>query len=232
MTALVLPHPGLWLPDRRIVPALPEIARRAAFALLGARRALLSRQPVAAAGGGAFTYATWNPSDKSTNITLSGGNLVAAPNANTTTWDTARSTIGKSAGKHYWEVTITSIGPGVAVGAVAGTEDLNCDGAMSQLDGFRVYFGGTGNKYKPATAYGASYTTGDVLGVALDMDGGTLALYKNNTSQGTLVSGLTGTYYAAAYLYNNGTASSVTANFGATALTYTPPAGFNAGLYT
>ena len=50
-----------------------------------------------------ITYATWNPSDKGTNITLSNGNLtVAKGNAG---WESVRATIGVSSGKWYWEVT-------------------------------------------------------------------------------------------------------------------------------
>jgi len=35
------------------------------------------------------------------------------------------------------------------------------------------------------TDYGASFTAGDIIGVALDIDNGTIAFYKNNSSQGT-----------------------------------------------
>ena len=43
----------------------------------------------------AVTYATWNPSDKSSNITLSNGNLTVG-STSSVTWDSIRSTIGKS----------------------------------------------------------------------------------------------------------------------------------------
>jgi len=79
------------------------------------------------------------------------------------------------------------------------------------------------------TLYGATYTAGDIIGIALDMDGGTVTFYKNNTSQGQAFSGITGTVFATAG--SGGTTTGLVANFGATTLTYTPPSGYNAGLY-
>lgn len=78
------------------------------------------------------------------------------------------------------------------------------------------------------TAYGANYTTNDVIWIALDMNAGTLIFYKNNTSQWTAFTGLTGTIYAAVGSINS---SQTTTNFWSTALTYSPPAWYNAWLY-
>ena len=51
-----------------------------------------------------------------------------------------------------------------------------------------LYYGANGNKYVAGTptGYGSSYTANDVIGVALDCDGGTIVFYKNNTSQGSI----------------------------------------------
>lgn len=54
----------------------------------------------------ALTYATLNPSDKDSAITLSGGNLTMSSATNA--WRSVRATIGKSGGKWYWEVTNTT----------------------------------------------------------------------------------------------------------------------------
>jgi hypothetical protein len=91
------------------------------------------------------------------------------------------------------------------------------------------YYGNTGQKYNNASgsAYGASYTHGDGIGVAFDADAGTLVFYKNNTSQGTAFTGLTsGPYFAA---HSDGSAGSGTYafyNFGQRPFAYTPPTGF------
>ena len=80
--------------------------------------------------------------------------------------------------------------------------------------------------------YGSTYTTGDVIGVALDMGAGTIIFYKNNVSQGTAFTGLSGTMYRRCYTEYRRLALGVAPpNFGATALTYSPPVGYNAGLY-
>jgi hypothetical protein len=202
--------------------------------LVGTRRALLSRRPVTAGGLPPGTYATWNPADKHATVSLSGGNLTATGGTASDTNGAVRSTVGKSSGKWYWEVTVVTVGTNFqAHGIGSGTQNLDAGNAYANLEGLRVYFSFNGNKYLPATAYGASFTAGDVLGFALDMDAGTLVAYKNNVSQGTLVSGLTGTIYAYSIpaSANGGTAAVCTANFGATALAFSPPAGFSAGLF-
>ena len=172
----------------------------------------------------ATTYATWNPSDKDAGITLSGGNLIATNNNNV--YSAVRSTIGKSSGKWYWEVVFTGINAalsGIANSTAALNTYIGADAnGWSYFVSAQKYNNGTG------TAYGATYATGDVIGVALDMDAGTLIFYKNNVSQGTAFTGLSGTMYAATSM--NVTGESVTGNFGATTLVYSPPAGYCAGL--
>jgi len=172
-------------------------------------------------------YATLDPANKGANVTLSGGNLSASITATLT--GMVRSTIGKSSGKWYWEVTPT--GGSVNIIGIA-----NSSGTLTSYPGSDVNgFGYAQNALKwnsSSSAYGASFTTSDVIGVALDMDAGTLIFYKNNVSQGTAYTGITGTMYAAVGCDSNiGTRTSTT-NFGATALTYTPPSGYNAGLYS
>ena len=53
------------------------------------------------------SYATWNPSDKSAYISLSGGDLTisssSAPN-----YANIRSTLSKTSGKWYWETTYSA----------------------------------------------------------------------------------------------------------------------------
>lgn len=177
----------------------------------------------------AVTYATRNPSDKSANITLSWGNLIATNS--TAAWSSVRSTIAKSSGKRYREYTIGA-GTDWFVGIGNSSATLS-NYPWWDSNGYWYYYNDgskwTANSY---SAYWASYTTGNIIGVALDMTAGTITMYKNNVSQWTMYTGLTGNLYAMVGMYGNWASTSVTANFGATALTYTPPAGFNSGLYT
>jgi hypothetical protein len=76
-----------------------------------------------------------------------------------------------------------------------------------------------------SSAYGASYTTGDIIGVAFDASAGTLEFYKNNTSQGVAFTGLTGLVTLFAASAGPG-ACSVAATFGQRPFSYTPPTGY------
>lgn len=173
----------------------------------------------------AAVYATWNPADKGANVSLSNGNLTALNVAGSN--ELVRSTLGKSTGKWYWELTVGAVRQDLGV-ANASESLTTFTGASANSTGYNS--SGSIFRNSSVLASVAAYAPGDVIGIALDMTAGTVAFYKNNVLQYT-ATGLTGTMYAA----GGGTSSSpssVTANFGATALVYSPPAGFNAGLYT
>ena len=177
----------------------------------------------------ATTYATWNPSDKGACITLSGGNLVAVASSD---YCLVRSTISKTSGKWYWEYTLTALKGGPLVGVATGAANIN-NYVGSDAAGWSWYSDtGTSNKWNNnvSATYSTIYATGDVVGVALDMDGGTITMYKNGVSQGPMYTGLSGTMYAAITPSVLGGGDTITTNFGATTLAYTPPAGFCAGL--
>ena len=177
----------------------------------------------------AVTYATWNPADIGSQLTLSGGNLILTKTT-ANAWRSVRSTIGKSSGKWYWEITISNTAgqgtPGVANASASLETAVGLD-----VNGWS-YYGNSGQKFtnNSGSAYGEAWTNAHTIGVALDMDAGTLIFLKDNVSQGTAFSSLSGTLYAAMGLHFNGDTSTV--NFGASAMTYSPPSGYNAGLYS
>jgi hypothetical protein len=134
--------------------------------------------------------------------------------------------MGVSSGKWYWEVNCTSItslafGLGVASDAQTLTTAIACSDAGS----YGYYTNGQKINNNTFTTYGASYATGDVIGIALDMDSGTITFYKNNTSQGTAFTGLSGTKYPALGGFS-ASSSTVSMNFGQRPFTYTPPTGY------
>jgi hypothetical protein len=138
------------------------------------------------------------------------------------------STIGMTSGKWYCEMYITAIGAESSVGLSQGINIMNTI-VGSTADSYGYYF--NGNKYNSnaGSAYGATYTTGDTIGVAFDASAGTLVFYKNGTSQGTAYSSLTsGPYYFAAEGRSSTSANDVTMNFGQQAWRYAPPTGFKA----
>jgi len=170
-------------------------------------------------------YATCNPLLGST-ATLSNGNLDIVVG---TTATKVLATIGMSSGKWYWEYSYTSLtGDGISGIATAQASIT----AHVGLDAYSWgYVAGTGNKAtnSASSAYGASYTTGDVIGVAFDADAGTLVFYKNGTSQGTAYSSLTSGPYFPAFGDNAaGSSSSLNTNFGQRPFAYTAPSGYKA----
>lgn len=194
-------------------------------------------QMLLASGGGvpAGTYATWNPSDKASNVTLSNGNLTYAKATGAPPYGLVRATVGKTTGKWYWEITLQTSGEILEVGLATSaplveTQDLGANIAITTAFSYFPY---NGNVYTNAgvVATWTAAIAGDVMGVAVDFDAATFKLYKNNSLLGTYSYSLSGTIYAA-ICCGGSAATNGTANFGATALTYTPPAGYNAGLYT
>ena len=182
--------------------------------------------PYADGGNGRGNYCTGNPlyiPSTQSRMSLTNGNLEwgqAATNVNCS----MAGTFTMRSGKWYWEVTVdrasnySSIGMQTDVNTAwrgGGTVLYRSDGQKS--------IGGT------ASAYGASYTTNDVLGFAYDADAGTLTCYKNNTSQGTIYSSGTGNTWVPA-IHDDNAGAGVTyyhkCNFGQRAFAYTPPTGF------
>lgn len=182
------------------------------------------------------TYATWNPSDKSANVTLSNGNLTAS--GSNGSGGAVRANQGKSSGKWYWEITQNAAILGQVVGVGNATMDLAQQVGIT-TDGWS-YYGQDGKKYNGAggVAYGNTFVAGTIISYALDMDNGKLWFAKAGTWQNSgdpaagtnaAFTGLTGTLYPA---WSQANGSSGDANFGASAFTYTVPTGFNAGVFT
>ena len=172
-------------------------------------------------------YAVLNPLSLPTSGSISAGNLnyFLAGNVN----GAERSTIAVTSGKWYWEVYPTgNAGTGAMIGiADATVAPGNAD--WNTANGY-YYLGFNGQKYTNSVgaAYGATYTTTDIIGVALDMDAGTVTFYKNNTSQGVAFTGLTGKLIAAAVGQGGASNISGSFNFGQRPFSYTPPTGYKA----
>ena len=169
-------------------------------------------------------FTAWNPSDKGAGCALSNLNLTTVFSSP----GSVRSVIAKSSGKWYWEVTVGS--PNNSVVGVANSSALMSQYCGSNINSWGWYVGGNVLNNGSFVNNGAdTYTTGDVLGIALDMDAKTMQCYKNGVSSGTAITGLSATMYAC--VGSGGAPTGNTTNFGASAFSYTPPSGFNSGLY-
>jgi hypothetical protein len=169
-------------------------------------------------------YCVYNPLNN--NGTISNGSLRFSNTAGS--YASCSGTMGMSNGRYYWEVTITAYSPsGTLVGITASTEQWTGVASYigSTTGSYGYYNGGTKYNNAASATYGSSWTTGDVIGVTYDTSTGTLTFYKNNVSQGTAYSGLTGTFMPGVSAYNNGTPL-LDANFGQQPFVYTPPLGY------
>lgn len=169
-------------------------------------------------------YAVLNPLCNSL-VTLSNANLTATY---ASTWQSVLSNFVMSSGKWYWEVT------GVALGTPASQIGIDAiESVVSSYAGVRatayVYQSNNGQKMNNNTsvAYGATYTTNDIIGIAFDADAGTIEFFKNNTSQGVAYTSIPTRNYTPVLSLNGATAI-LAANFGQRPFSYTPPTGFKA----
>lgn len=175
---------------------------------------------------------TWQSSGNPANVLLSGNDLTAASYAS----HNARSAQGVTAGKWFWELRVDEAGSqnAAAIGLCTSTHPLTTFLGYDNLSW--NYYGNDGKKYFGGTtgaAYAATYTTGDMIGMALDLDAGTLRFYKNGVDLGIAFSGIpSGPTYHAAMTGGSGSLprAQVTANFGDSGFFGTPPAGFRKGL--
>ena len=172
-------------------------------------------------------YCTLNPLEKGANVSLANGNLdISQSGAGLVT-----GTIGVSSGKWYWEfvggtgntvIGAVRSGSGYSIGNYVGADGTACGYAQNSGTGALLITGSI-----TSTGSGLNnYTAGDVIGVALDLDNGTLKFYKNNTLQNNYASGLTGTWLPATGTNVSATTSSL--NFGQRPFAYTAPSGFKA----
>lgn len=168
-------------------------------------------------------YSTWNPSSKSTGVTLSNANLSFAFSSS---YNLCRATAGRSSGKWYWEITVGANQSDLTLGVCNASESTTAGntwvGVSSNSWGWANFNGFLYTNNTAVTNVG-TFSPGDVLGFALNMDAGTITFYKNGASVGSF-SGLTGTIYPACGNFT-ATTGSGTANFGASAFAYTPPTG-------
>ena len=158
------------------------------------------------------------------NSQLQEGNLYKTTGSNGN--GVVEGTILIKGGKFYWEVTSETRDLSVGVG-----KSPHGYGYEGDQTGTYGYFS-NGDKVANATytPYGASYGSGDVIGIAFDADNGTLTFYKNGTSQGTAFTSIPD---ISSIGYTPGVSGAASArgssnwiNFGQQPFRHTPPAGF------
>ena len=171
-------------------------------------------------GNGRGNYCVMNPLNPDTvslNGSLTNGNL----NASGTTYGVSVFSCTfqvPQSGKWYWETVYTTITNTVLIGIRSYS--------TSSTD-VRYYSNGNKEVGASTTAYGASWTTNDVIGVAVDRDAGTVVFYKNNASQGSISIPTNSAQFDITFNTTSPFGSTVmSVNFGQRPFSYTPPTGF------
>ncbi len=181
----------------------------------------------------------WNPSDKDASLTLSNSDRTVLKVSGQDVFSAVRSTAGATV-KRYAEVIIDvgATSPFITVGLANGSMPLNY--AVGQDANSWSYYESTGEKYTGNTtsAFGAAFSSGDVVGVAYDPAAGKVWFSKNNVWQASgnpaagsnpAFSGLaSGLFLAIAMNRSAAPAHQITGRFVAADLDYSPPAGFTA----
>jgi hypothetical protein len=156
-------------------------------------------------------FATLNPLEAG-NGTYAEGNLKFSANT-ASAHQMASSTASISSGKWYAEILIQVVGgtyPHVGITPVATSNAtyVGNNGYGYRSDGKKQALAAS------AESYGATYTSGDIIGIAFDADSGSITFYKNGSSQGVADSSIdtSTTWRFSNSLYSTGGIS--IANFG------------------
>ena len=141
-------------------------------------------------------YATLTPLIPIPAGSLSSGNLQYSRGSTAAHGSAAASMTLPTSGKWYWEVTACASANNEDIGVANILNNPQLPAASSEIGGGSrgdYVYRSDGNKYNNGNqgAYGATYTNGDVIGVAWNSDSGTLTFYKNGVSQGTAFSSIT-----------------------------------------
>ena len=178
-------------------------------------------------GGGSVIATQDNPSNNFSRMnalnTQDNGSVFSLGNSRIVTYSSFEaynvSTFAMSKGKYYMEAKAVEHDAASGLGnfhiGIAERECRTEDQVLGKSDYSWGYNSEDGTYFNSSnyTSFGNTYTTGDIIGLALDLDNNTLAIYKNGVSQGTITitdveDNGTGSYYFA--LGENGTANSVT----------------------
>jgi hypothetical protein len=184
----------------------------------------------------ASNYAVMSPlirqGNSSTDFT-SDGNLKYTVGSNGGYTSSTFATIPMTSGKWYAEVYINAAVTAQWVGVSsdvpkAGLGTYGSGGTRNPGYAYKVNTGNKCNNDNTGTAYAASSTTGDTIGIAMDADAGSITFYKNGTSLGVAYTGMTNTGNGWLFGSDSDPNGSFHWNFGQRPFSYTQPTGYSA----
>jgi len=125
-----------------------------------------------------------NPTYSNSNTSLQGQTVNGQNNNAIATFGDLKS------GKWYFEVKVGTAGDSWGIGIADNPQGADGNGTGGnyhvyyQLDGYKNVGAAGGS------SYGATFTTGNIIGCAFDLDNGTIIFYKDGATQGTADTGL------------------------------------------
>ena len=178
-------------------------------------------------GGGTLTktedcpsnvFATLNPLSSNTSTTLSKGSTQVDYGAAA---QSSRGTLGFSSGKFYWEIKTSAVGSGYPMVGIGDMDkiEMQVPNQQSYPGGFANSYGiiGDGRVYANGSNtgnQGFTYTTNDIIGIAVDLDSGTKTIkwFKNGSQIATY--NITNTATFSVIDYSNASSDQLQYNFG------------------
>jgi hypothetical protein len=138
-------------------------------------------------------------------MTLSEGGSVATKAGGDYSIRVAASKVVMRAGRHYVQFTVVS-GNGMFFGVIQPGWDVEGGENAHSVDGHCFYTAYSGFRYPDMHSWEGvqSATEGDRIGLLLDLDQGTMTVYKNDERLGVMATGLSGEYSWAVLLYAQG----------------------------
>lgn len=171
---------------------------------------------------------TFNSAQKNSRITLSNGDLTATSDSASLSKTVVCDIFSAAEAPDilYYELIITTLPSGGLAVGLANSSMSTADSASigSDANGW-CYLNLDGQKYHGSvvgTAYGDTWTQGDVISVVYDKTAQTISFWKNGIDQGIAFSSTSSSLAPAVSL---GISNVVTINLGETPWIYTPPAG-------
>jgi hypothetical protein len=189
-----------------------------------------------------LAHATWNPSDKTSSVTLSGGSLTATLVNGT---QGVRSTKAMTSGKAYFEISASTwagagsppVGIANTTAALSSMSSSGSVGAATVIPAGNIYVNGS----VTGVSIGAR-ADGDVIGIAADLTNSLIwfrvapagnwngnATYAPGVAGGVSFSAITGATICPVAAVQLSIQCVFTGNFGDSAFSGTVPSGYTAG---
>jgi hypothetical protein len=183
---------------------------------------------------------TWNPSDKTANLTLTGGNLIGTTTSSADAW--IRSVDPQRTGKFYWECTLnTIVGSNTYVGVATRWANLTNSTTVGEcwaVKSSNITIDGANSGSGLGT-----WANGDVLCIAVDLSARLIWFRRGATGNwngsgtanpATGTGGFSSNYLGGGYdthpaIHLQSTSDQITANFGDSAFIGAVPSGFTSG---